>query len=69
MEPLARNLLEDRRTVWGVFLIALIVRLVYILQIDASPLFTHPAVDAETYAQHALRLAGGNWLGWGEGPF
>jgi len=69
MEPLARNLLENRRAVWGVFLIGLIVRLAYILQIDASPLFSHPAVDAETYTEHALRLAGGNWLGWGEGPF
>lgn len=69
MESFARNLLVDRRTGWGIFFIALIVRLAYLLQIDASPLFTHPAVDAETYTEHALRLAGGNWLGWGEGPF
>lgn len=50
-------------------MLALGVRLVYVLQIDASPLFAHPVVDAETYAQHAARLAAGNWLGRGEGPF
>ena len=29
----------------------------------------HPAVDAKTYTHHAQRLAAGNWLGMGEGPF
>ena len=53
----------------AVFLLALAVRVVYILEIDASPLFSHPAVDSLTYTQHAERLAAGNWLGRGSGPF
>ena len=53
----------------AVFLLALAVRVVYILEIDASPLFAHPAVDSLTYTQHAERLAAGNWLGRGGGPF
>ena len=58
-----------RRLGWLVFALALAVRLVYILEADASPLFEHPAVDAKTYTHHAQRLAAGNWLGIGEGPF
>ena len=54
---------------WLVFGLALAVRLVYLLQIDASPLFTHPPVDGATYVDHAQRLAAGNWLGHGEGAF
>lgn len=53
----------------AVFLLALAIRVVYILEIDASPLFAHPAVDSLTYTQHAERLAAGNWLGRGSGPF
>ena len=54
---------------WLVFAFALALRVAYILEADASPLFAHPAVDAKTYAHHAQRLAAGNWLGVGEGPF
>ncbi len=54
---------------WIILTLALAVRLAYVLQMDASPLFEYPAVDAGTYAQHAERLAAGNWLGLGEGPF
>ena len=57
------------RWIGAVFLLALAVRVVYILEIDASPLFAHPAVDSLTYTQHAERLAAGNWLGRGGGPF
>ena len=57
------------RWIGAVFLLALAVRVVYILEIDASPLFSHPAVDSLTYTQHAERLAAGNWLGRGSGPF
>ena len=39
------------------------------MEIDDSPLFAHPAVDSLTYTQHAERLAAGNWLGRGDGPF
>ena len=54
---------------WLVFALALALRVAYILEADASPLFAHPAVDAKTYTHHAQRLAAGNWLGVGEGPF
>ena len=54
---------------WLVFACALALRVVYIFEADASPLFAHPAVDAKTYTHHAQRLAAGNWLGVGEGPF
>ena len=57
------------RWIGAVFLLALVVRVVYILEIDDSPLFSHPAVDSLTYTQHAERLAAGNWLGRGSGPF
>jgi 4-amino-4-deoxy-L-arabinose transferase-like glycosyltransferase len=52
-----------------IFSLALLVRAIYILQIDASPLFAYPAVDGETYVLHAYSLAAGNWLGHGQGPF
>lgn len=52
-----------------VFALALAVRVAYIFELEASPLFVHPAVDAKTYTHHAQRLAAGNWLGVGEGPF
>lgn len=57
------------RVGWLVFALALAVRVAYVLEADASPLFAHPAVDAKTYTYHAQRLAAGNWLGEGEGPF
>ena len=52
-----------------VFLLALILRLVHMFQMSASPLFSAPAVDAGTYTEQAASLAAGNWLGRGEGPF
>lgn len=52
-----------------VFVLALAVRVAYVFELDGSPLFVHPAVDAKTYTHHAERLAAGNWLGVGEGPF
>ena len=61
--------LQAERLGWLVFVLALAVRVVYIFEADASPLFAHPAVDAKTYTHHAQRLAAGNWLGVGEGPF
>ena len=61
--------LQAGRLGWLVFALALALRVAYILEADASPLFEHPAVDAKTYTHHAQRLAAGNWLGVGEGPF
>ncbi|MCC7265387.1 MAG: tetratricopeptide repeat protein [Candidatus Latescibacteria bacterium] len=54
---------------WAVVALALGLRLLYLTQISDSPLFRHPVVDAETYADQAAQLAGGNWLGRGEGPY
>lgn len=51
------------------FLIALLLRLAFIVQIEDGPLFAEPAVDSRTYTEHAARIAAGNWLGRGEGPF
>ena len=69
MKASLQNILEDRRTPWGILALALVMRLIYLLQIDASPLFDYPVVDSKTYVQHAGRLAAGNWLGLGDGPF
>lgn len=52
-----------------VFVLALSLRVVHAFQMSASPLFTMPAVDAATYSEQAARLAAGNWLGRGQGPF
>ena len=51
------------------FILALLLRLAYIAEIEGGPLFAEPAVDARTYTEHAARIAAGNWLGRGEGPF
>jgi len=52
-----------------VFTAALCTRILYLYQIDDSPLFSLPAVDGKTYVNLALSLSGGNWLGQGQGPF
>ena len=43
--------------------LALAVRIVYLYQADASPLFDAPMVDARTHVENALKLAGGAWEG------
>ena len=53
----------------GIVLLALALRLIHVWQMSASPLFADPAVDAATYVEHATRLAEGQWLAWGQGPF
>ena len=54
---------------WGVFVLALAIRVAYIFQIETSPLFAHPPVDGLTYVEHAQDLAAGNWLGQGREAF
>jgi len=49
--------------------LAFLVRLVYVFQIDASPLFGWPVVDSKTYVETAATFAGGDWLGAGEAPY
>lgn len=58
-----------RHAPWVVVAAAFLARLIYIFQADASPLFAHPVVDGKTYTEQAVRLAAGNWLGVGEGPY
>ena len=48
--------------------LALALRLFYLYQASESPLFDAPVVDARTYVQNALQLAGGAWAGGSE-PF
>ena len=45
------------------FFLALAVRLVYLSQLDGSPLFTVLMGDARVYDQWAVRIAGGEWMG------
>ena len=70
-QPRPRRVANLRSPYLGglVFVLALAVRVAYVFELDASPLFVHPAVDAKTYTHHAARLAAGHWLGVGEGPF
>ena len=48
--------------------LALGLRIVYICQAAESPLFATPVVDARTYVDDALKMAGGAWAGSPE-PF
>jgi 4-amino-4-deoxy-L-arabinose transferase-like glycosyltransferase len=51
------------------FATGLLVRLVYIAEIADSPLWALPPVDAATYSDIAGRLAAGDWLLAGDGPY
>jgi tetratricopeptide (TPR) repeat protein len=54
---------------WGapacVFLVALVIRLLDVWQLAASPAFAHLSGDSRGYDEWAQRLAAGNWLGTG----
>ncbi|HKY06649.1 MAG TPA: tetratricopeptide repeat protein [Candidatus Binatia bacterium] len=47
----------------AVISIALVLRVVYLLQIESIPLFVHLAGDARTYDEWAQRIVAGAWLG------
>ena len=47
----------------AVFALALVLRLFYLGEIDGSPFFDAPVVDARTYSDAARALAAGAWLG------
>ena len=49
----------------AIFLTALVLRLVYLTQIQSIPLFYHLAGDGRTYDDWAQRIAAGDWLGQG----
>lgn len=53
--------------VWlaAIFGIALVLRVIYLLQIESIPLFYHLAGDGRTYDEWAQRIARGDWLGKG----
>lgn len=47
----------------AIFLLAFSVRLVYLFQIEAIPLFYNLASDGRAYDEWAQRIAAGDWLG------
>jgi tetratricopeptide (TPR) repeat protein len=49
--------------VGGVGLLALCLRIFYLHEIENSPLFQFPVVDARAYVEDALYLSGESWLG------
>lgn len=53
----------ERGWIAALFLAALGARLLYLHQMRADPLFDVPLIDAETYVEHARRIAQGDWLG------
>jgi len=55
-----------------VFALAFVLRIQFLSEIAPHPLLDINLVrgtDMEAYVQWARRIAAGNWLGWGEGPF
>ncbi|MDP6702737.1 MAG: hypothetical protein QGH25_23995, partial [Candidatus Latescibacteria bacterium] len=55
-----------RRELWAIALIALVglgLRLFYLGEIAASPLFAVPVVDARTYVEDARYLSEVSWAG------
>lgn len=56
-------------SLWLVLGLGFALRVAYVFEIDQSPLFFYPAVDSETYTHQAERIAAGNWLYAGQGPF
>jgi Tfp pilus assembly protein PilF/4-amino-4-deoxy-L-arabinose transferase-like glycosyltransferase len=57
--------LTDTGWFWVIFGCAFLVRLFYLLEIDAIPLFYHLAGDGRTYDDWGQRIAAGDWLGDG----
>jgi len=47
---------------WLVVAAAFFLRLIYLFQIDATPLFYNLAGDGRIYDEWAQRIAGGDWL-------
>ncbi|TAK08237.1 hypothetical protein EPO44_02880, partial [bacterium] len=49
----------------GIFLLAFGLRLIYLFQIEAIPLFYSLAADSRSYDEWAQRIVAGDWLGQG----
>ncbi|MFQ5849007.1 MAG: tetratricopeptide repeat protein [Candidatus Binatia bacterium] len=56
---------EDAVPIVAIFVFAFSVRLLYLFQIQAVPLFYHLAADGRQYDEWAQRIAAGDWLGQG----
>src|SRR5439155_162113 len=48
------------RSLWMLFAVALLVRIVHVLAMRASPYFTNPVIDAATYDDAARAIAAGH---------
>lgn len=59
------DLWGDAALFLGIFVLAFAVRLIYVFQIEALPLFYNLLSDARIYDEWAQRIAGGDWLGKG----
>jgi len=60
------------RAAFGIFSLALAVRLIHLWQIQRAPFFTLLMGDARVYHDWAMTIAGGDWLGKGvfyQAPF
>ncbi|MEW6367304.1 MAG: tetratricopeptide repeat protein [Acidobacteriota bacterium] len=59
-----RTLAMRGRVIGGsLFVFALFVRIIYLVQLRASPLFDSPIMDPLYHHEWAMKLAGGDWLG------
>jgi len=52
-----------KHSAWLVFLTALVVRLIYMVEVADSPYFNSPILDAARYDSLAQEIANGNWIG------
>lgn len=48
--------------IFGIFILGLFLRLVYIFQYQSSPFFTSPVIDALSHYLYAVRMASGDWM-------
>ncbi len=60
IRPLDRR---DALAMAGVFALALVLRLVFLWQVQSIPFIEHPISDARAYDEWAQRIAAGNWFG------
>jgi tetratricopeptide (TPR) repeat protein len=56
---------SDKDTIWvmGIFVLALVLRIIYLLQIKNNPHFFSPTMDPLYHDVWAQNIAGGNWMG------
>ncbi len=47
----------------GIFMLAFLLRLIYLLQISHAPFFNHPFGDAQLYHQRAIEILHGDFMG------